>query len=166
MTATSRRQPPTENPDTIANQSWEAARYPISRWLKWAKAYFSSIPGGFSSTTPTTVTIGGTASAGTEAASWMAADAQLVVAAATPSNPTGPAALPGSATTGLRSDCTVQQGIVTTKGDILGYSSVAARVPVGADGTYLTADSAQTLGIKWAALSPSVEELELLAWIL
>jgi hypothetical protein len=40
---------------------------------------------------------------------------------------------------------------LTTKGDILGFSTVVARVPVGTNGDVLTADSAQTLGIKWAA---------------
>lgn len=40
---------------------------------------------------------------------------------------------------------------LTTKGDILGFSSVNARVPVGANGTVLTADSTQTLGVKWAS---------------
>lgn len=39
---------------------------------------------------------------------------------------------------------------LTTKGDVLGYSSVNARVPVGTNGQVLTADSAQTLGVKWA----------------
>jgi hypothetical protein len=39
---------------------------------------------------------------------------------------------------------------VTTKGDLQGFSTVAARVPVGADGTVLTADSTQTLGVKYA----------------
>lgn len=40
---------------------------------------------------------------------------------------------------------------VTTKGDLQGYSTVPARLPVGSDGLYLTADSTQSLGIKWAA---------------
>lgn len=40
--------------------------------------------------------------------------------------------------------------LLTTKGDIAGYSSVAARVPVGTNGQVLTADSAQALGLKWA----------------
>src|ERR1041384_8394749 len=40
---------------------------------------------------------------------------------------------------------------LTTKGDLFGHSTVDARIPVGADGTGLTADSAQTLGVKWAA---------------
>lgn len=40
---------------------------------------------------------------------------------------------------------------LTTKGDIHGFSTVDARLPVGSDGQVLTADSAQSLGIKWAA---------------
>lgn len=45
---------------------------------------------------------------------------------------------------------------LTTKGDIYGYSTVDARVPVGANTTVLTADSAQALGIKWAAVPTQV----------
>ena len=40
---------------------------------------------------------------------------------------------------------------LTTKGDLFGYSTADARIPVGADGTVLTADSAEALGVKWAA---------------
>ncbi len=40
---------------------------------------------------------------------------------------------------------------LTTKGDLFGYSTVNARVPVGANTTVLTADSTQALGVKWAA---------------
>jgi hypothetical protein len=40
---------------------------------------------------------------------------------------------------------------LTTKGDLYGFSTVDARVPIGANGTVLTADSAETLGLKWAA---------------
>lgn len=43
---------------------------------------------------------------------------------------------------------------LTTKGDLYGYSTVAARIPVGADTFVLTADSTQTLGLKWATPSP------------
>jgi len=42
---------------------------------------------------------------------------------------------------------------LTTKGDIWGYSSTNARVPVGSDNQILIADSAQTLGVKWALLT-------------
>lgn len=41
----------------------------------------------------------------------------------------------------------------TTKGDLAGYSTANARVPVGTNGQVLTADSAQALGLKWAAAS-------------
>jgi hypothetical protein len=39
---------------------------------------------------------------------------------------------------------------VTTKGDLQGYSTLPARVPVGTNGQVLTADSLQALGLKWA----------------
>lgn len=38
---------------------------------------------------------------------------------------------------------------LTTKGDVWGYSTTDARVPVGANGQVLTADSAQALSVKW-----------------
>ena len=39
----------------------------------------------------------------------------------------------------------------TTKGDLAGYGTSNARIPVGTDGQVLTADSTQALGVKWAA---------------
>jgi hypothetical protein len=39
---------------------------------------------------------------------------------------------------------------LTTKGDVLGYNTAAARIPIGTDGQVLTADSTQSLGLKWA----------------
>ena len=44
---------------------------------------------------------------------------------------------------------------LTTKGDILGFSTVNARLPVGTNGQVITADSTQALGIKWAAPTAS-----------
>lgn len=38
---------------------------------------------------------------------------------------------------------------LTTKGDLYGYSTAAARVAVGADGDVLTADSTATTGVSW-----------------
>lgn len=44
---------------------------------------------------------------------------------------------------------------LTTKGDLYGFSTVNARIPVGTDGAYLVADSTQTLGVKWASSGTS-----------
>jgi hypothetical protein len=40
---------------------------------------------------------------------------------------------------------------LTTKGDLLAFSTVNARLPVGTNGQVLSADSTQTLGLKWVA---------------
>ena len=42
---------------------------------------------------------------------------------------------------------------LTTKGDIYGFSTSDARIPIGANDTVLTADSTQSLGLKWATPS-------------
>jgi hypothetical protein len=74
------------------------------------------------------------------------------VSFATPSNPTGKTATAGVATTAVRSDAVIAQGVVTTKGDLLTRdASTAERLAVGTDGHVLTADSTQATGIKWAA---------------
>lgn len=39
---------------------------------------------------------------------------------------------------------------LTTKGDLFGFSTVGARIPVGTNGQVLMADSTQALGVKWA----------------
>jgi hypothetical protein len=39
---------------------------------------------------------------------------------------------------------------LTTKGDLLAYSTAATRLGVGSNGTVLTADSAEATGVKWA----------------
>ncbi len=38
---------------------------------------------------------------------------------------------------------------LTTKGDIYGFSTIGARIPVGTDGQVLTANSSQALGVEW-----------------
>lgn len=40
---------------------------------------------------------------------------------------------------------------LTTKGDLFGYDTAGNRIPVGADGQVLTADSTQALGVKWGS---------------
>jgi hypothetical protein len=42
---------------------------------------------------------------------------------------------------------------LTTKGDVLTYSTTATRIGVGANNTVLTADSAEATGLKWATPS-------------
>ena len=41
--------------------------------------------------------------------------------------------------------------VLTTKGDLWGYSTADARIPIGSNDDVLTADSTQALGVKWAA---------------
>ncbi len=49
---------------------------------------------------------------------------------------------------------------LTTKGDLFGFSTVDARIPVGSNGQVLTADSAEALGVKWAAIPAGVSSLD------
>lgn len=45
-----------------------------------------------------------------------------------------------------------------TKGDLYGYSTVGARVPIGTDGQNLVADSTQALGLKWATPTAGINK--------
>lgn len=52
----------------------------------------------------------------------------------------------------------------TTKGDLSGFDTTFARVPVGADDTVLTADSAEALGLKWASSSGGAEIWQMIVY--
>jgi hypothetical protein len=46
---------------------------------------------------------------------------------------------------------------LTTKGDLWGWDTTNNRIPIGSDGTVLTADSTQTLGLKWGTAATSTQ---------
>jgi hypothetical protein len=51
---------------------------------------------------------------------------------------------------------------LTTKGDLYGFSTLDARIPIGTNNQVLTADSAQALGLKWATPSGAAKSYSLL----
>jgi hypothetical protein len=52
---------------------------------------------------------------------------------------------------------------LTTKGDLFGYDTAAARIPIGTNNQVLTADSAQALGLKWATPTGANKSYSLLS---
>jgi hypothetical protein len=52
---------------------------------------------------------------------------------------------------------------LTTKGDLLTFDTADTRIGVGADGTVLTADSAQATGLKWAAVAGGGKVLQVVS---
>jgi hypothetical protein len=166
-----RRHPPSLTPPgPIHVGSGEIDKQELARWTedvsrilkklcRHQTAAFDSLPAPHGSThdvddddplttpsAPTTVVSdAGTASVG-DGPSYMREDAQLVVQTATPTSATGTAHAQGSSQSLMRADATIKQGIVTTKGDLLGFSTVPARVPIGADHTTWVAKASETLG--------------------
>ena len=51
---------------------------------------------------------------------------------------------------------------LTTKGDLYGFGTSDARIPIGTNGQILTADSAETLGLKWATPAGAASGLTLI----
>lgn len=51
---------------------------------------------------------------------------------------------------------------LTTKGDLFGFDTAAARIPIGTNGQVLTADSTQSLGLKWATSSSPAKSYSLI----
>jgi hypothetical protein len=51
---------------------------------------------------------------------------------------------------------------LTTKGDLFGFDTANARIPIGTNNQVLTADSAQALGLKWATPTAAAQSFSLL----
>ncbi len=58
---------------------------------------------------------------------------------------------------------TADQTPLTTKGDLFGFDTADARIPIGTNGHVLTADSTQALGLKWAAPAGGGKVLQVVA---
>lgn len=134
----------------VIGRTWNDVQRDIQEALdELLESNDDGIPPGFRDVTPEEVNAGDEGDPGTATQGWAAADHEHSVETAAPSNATGTAAAEGSGTALMRADATIEQGIVTTKGDLLGHSTDPARVPVGTDGQVLTADSGEALGVKW-----------------
>lgn len=115
--------------------------------------------------TPTTILAGVSSSVGTTATTHPPSIDDHIhgISTAAPSNATGRVASEGSASSMMRSDATVKQGIVTTKGDVLTFDTLPQRLAVGTNGQVLTADSTQSTGLKWSA---AAQDATILAWLI
>lgn len=67
-------------------------------------------------------------------------------------------------TAGMKWASVASVATLTTKGDLLGYSTANARVPVGTNGQVLTADSAEALGLKWATPTTAIPTGVIAMW--
>ena len=48
---------------------------------------------------------------------------------------------------------------LTTKGDLFGFTTIDARIPIGSNGQVLTADSSNALGLQWQTLSVALSNV-------
>lgn len=80
------------------------------------------------------------------------ATAAAASAAAAVTSANGAATSATAAAASAASAVAVGNGVLTTKGDLVVFSTVAARLAVGTDGLTVVADSAQTKGLKWGQL--------------
>jgi hypothetical protein len=139
------RRPPPEVPD-ISAQPWNNARAAVHRFMAWARADYSGLPA------PHALT-------------------HLVDASDELPEPGTPITIDpnlgadeGDGPSFAREDHRHAIDLkATTKGDIIVYTgSGYVRLAVGADGTVLTADSAQAAGLAWTSVG---EDAEFLAFI-
>lgn len=134
----------------LPGRPWNDVAEEFQTWVdEVSDAQDNGLPPGFSDTTPSTVEIGSSGSPGDEATGWAAADHDHPVGDPGPPADVGAAASEGSSTTPAREDHVHKIGVVTTKGDLLVFGTTPARLPVGANGEPLVADSSQTLGLRY-----------------
>jgi hypothetical protein len=138
----------------LVGRSYEEVAQELQEFLENLKLQETgAIPGGFGGdVTPTTIGAGVSSSSGDPYEGWAAASHTHALSTAAPSNPTGPASLPGVASTVLRSDCTIQDIILV----------LASLAP---DTYMLVADSSQPLGVRFtrALTSDEIEMVERMA---
>lgn len=146
--ATTRRR--TGPPPKLTGKPWNMVAPELQAFIDRLFKQDAGIPGGFKELDPSTITPDDVADPGQVTDGWAAALHVHPIATASPSNATGAAPSEGSASSFLRSDATIQQGVVTTKGDILIFGAAADRLAVGVNGEALTADSAQAKGLLWS----------------
>lgn len=115
------------------------------------------VPGGFFAEDPSDLDANREPGPGTEASGWAAADHVHALVVGPPTNATGTAASEGSGAALMRASATIKQGIVTTKGDVLTFSTVPARLAVGADDSELISDSTQATGLRWRTAADSLK---------
>jgi hypothetical protein len=123
---------------------------------KHVKEVHSGAPAGFYDTTPAEIEPDEVGSSGTQSSGWAAADHTHPIRTGAPTNPTGTVASEGSSSSFMRSDATIRQGIVTTKGDVLTHNAtVPARLAIGADYAVLQALAAEVTGLRWTDSLPT-----------